>query len=241
MAPSTTIFGLSFPILLYSFVKSIYEGVLSPLQATYFDQQFSSTFFLHPEEAGLPFHEAAASASKSLQRLKRNPSQLSEAQATQGNLSSDRDVHPTRGGPESEQNGGGVEQRLGSHEAEQQQHLVHAGLAPDVHADGQRQGRMQLSESHRHEKNPIFHQSPEKEAEDRQKFSLDKYFLPLKKQPNGQAQHPTLNSPAQDEFLRGSPQDFGDTAMHLSSADAAGREIEEELLLTIEEQDQALG
>ena len=216
--------GFSTTILLYSFAKSICEDVLCYLQATYFDQQFSSTFFLHPEEAGLSLPTRAAPASKSLQRLKRNPSQLSGAQATQEEFKSD-----TRGGPESEQSGGADEHSMEVQTAEQPHDL----------ADGQQQEEMHLEG--RSGRGPAFPESTKQEAKDMHMFSLDEYFLPLKKQPNGQAQHPTLSSPAQDEFLRGSPQEYGDTAMQLSTADAAGREIEEELILTIEEQDQALG
>ncbi len=212
-----------------------------PLQATYFDQNFSSTFFLHPEEAGLPVPNAAASASKSLQRLKRAPSQTPEALASRDRSSSERDLHHVRGSSQKEHATRAEEQRAGLQEAEQQQqHAMHELQDSREHADEQQQEEMQLNRSHEHEDDLLHYEDAQEQAQAQQDFSLDRYFLPLKKQPNGQAKHATLRSPAQDDVLKGSPQEFGKTAMQLSNADAAGREIEDELLLTIEEQDQAL-
>ena len=214
----------------------------SSLQATYFDQNFSSTFFLHPEEAGLPLPSAAASDSKGLQRLKHNPSHLPEAQTSHATICSDRNLYSARVGFESDEHADKRRERsVGSQEAEQQQQsLIHAVLGSHERADEQRQEAMQPDRSPEHEEAPVQHDSAEEQAAAKQMFSLDRYFLPLKKQPNGQAEHAMLHSPAQEVFLRGSPQEFRNTATQLSSTDASGREIEEELLMTIEEQDQAL-
>ena len=211
------------------------------LQATYFDQNFSSTFFLHPEEAGLPAPNAAASASKSLQRLKRTPSHTPEAPSARDQSSSERDLHHVRGASQSEHPNRADEQRMGFQEAEQdQQHRKHGVPDSDEHADEQQQEEMHLNRSHGHEDDLLQYEEAQEQAQAKQMFSLDRYFLPLNKQPNGQAKHATLHSPAQEDISKGSPQEFGRTAMQLSNADAAGQEIEDELLLTIEEQDQAL-
>ena len=218
---------------------------MNTLQATYFDQNFSSTFYLHPEEAGLPAPNAAASASKSLQRLKRTPFQTPGSPAPRDRSSSERDLHHVRGASHSEHLNRADEQRTGFQEAEQdqqqQQRGMHSVLNSDEHADEQQQQEeMHLNGSHGHEDDLLQYEDAQEQAQAKQIFSLDRYFLPLKSRPNGQAKHATSRSPAQDNSLRGSPQEVGHTAMQLSNADAAGREIEDELLLTIEEQDQAL-
>lgn len=232
--------NLLVPILLYSSAGSNNEGVRSSLQATYFNQNFTSTFFLHPEEAGLPLPSAAASASTG---LKRNPPHIPEAQTSHDTMSSDKHPYSARVGFESEEHTDRMHHRsMGSQEAEQQQQqsLTHAVLGSHEKADEQRQEGTQRDRSPGHEEAPAQHGNAEEQAAATQMFSLDRYFLPLNKQPNSPAEHAMLHSPAQEDFLRGSPQEFRDTAIHLSSADAAGREIAEELLMTIEEQDQAL-
>ena len=241
--PLANIAVCSFPSCCIVLLTATVKGVQSSLQAAYFDQNFSSTFFLHPEEAGLPMPSAAASASKNLQRLKRNPSQLPEAQTTHDRSSSDRTPRSARVGFESEEHTDRRhEQSMGSQEAEQQQQSqIHAVEGSHEKAHEQRQEGMPPDRPHGHEEAPAHYEKAEEQAAAKQMFSLDRYFLPLKKQPNGQAEHAMLHSPAQEDFLQGSPQDFRDTAMQLSSANAAGKDIEEELLLTIEEQDQALG
>ena len=214
------------------------------LQAAYFDQNFSSTFFLHAEEAGLPVSSAAASASKGLQRLKRTPFPLPEAQSSREcGTGSDRGLHHTQQCSEQQQNEKGSQQRMLLHDAEPQQDIRQAIPEPHEQADGTQHDEMQL-ERHvqEHEKEFAFHGHAEEQTEgnDTQAFSLDRYFLPHNRKANSQAQHPNLCSPAEDELFQSSPQRFGGPAMQTSHANAAYKDIEEELLTTIEEQNEAL-
>lgn len=216
------------------------------LQAAYFDQNFSSTFFLHPEEAGLPVSSAAASASKGLQRLKRTSLPLPEAQSSREcGTGSDRGLHHTRQRSEQQQTERGSQQEvMPLHNAEPQQDIRQAIPEPHKQADGQQHEEMQL-ERHvqEHEKEFAFHGHAEEQTEGNEMpaFSLDRYFLPHNRKANSQAQHSNLGSPAKNKLFQSSPQQFGGPAMQPSHANADYKDIEEELLTTIEEQNEALG
>ena len=192
----------------------------------------------------MPVSSAAASASKGLQRLKRTPLPLPGAQSSRDcGTSSDRGLHHTRQGSEQQQTERGSQQRMPLHEAEPQQDIRPAIPEPHEQADGQQHDEMQV-EGHVQEleKEFAFHGHAEEQTEgnDMPAFSLDRYFLPHTRKANSQAQHPNLCSPAEDELFQSSPQHYVGPAMQLSHANAANKDIEEELLTTIEEQDEAL-
>ena len=198
------------------------------MQATYFDQNFSSTFFLDPEEAGLPAAPTPPAATKGLQRLKRTPQLLPD----EHHEDSPEPQHSSRG-----------HQITAKHqEMHQQREILHASLEPreDTDDSQQQQDLQQSPADH--------HNDAEAQAQGHEElpaFSLDHYFARLQKQPLGQGRHGVHDGPADDELLgahRQQAQGSPPLVLQLDSVKASNghREVEEELLMTIEEQDEVI-
>ena len=198
------------------------------MQATYFDQNFSSTFFLDPEEAGMPAAPTPPAATKGLQRLRRTPRPLPDEHHEDS--------------PEPQHSSRGHQPAAKHHEMHQQREFLHASLEPHEDADDsqQQQDLQQAPVDH--------HADAEAQTQGREElpaFSLDHYFARLQKQPLGQGRHGLHGRPADNELLgahgqqvQGSPPH--DLQLHPVKASNGHREIEEELLMTIEEQDEVL-
>ena len=198
------------------------------MQATYFDQNFSSTLFLDPEEAGLPAAPTPPAGTKGLQRLKRTPRPLPDEQ----HEDSPEPQHSSRG-----------QQPMAKHqEMHRQREFLQAGLEPHEAADDpqQQQDLQQATVDHHADANAQTQGRNELPA-----FSLDHYFARLQKQPLGQERHGGHDRPADDELLGAHRQQvLGSPPLDLQldtvNASNSQREIEEELLTTIEEQDEVI-
>ena len=198
---------------------------MHPVQATYFDQNFSSTFFLDPEEAGLTAAPASASASKGLQRLKRTPQPLPAAQPARDSAISDQAVRYDENDSPAQ-----CADRDSTPNAERQQ-LMQAILDPHEHAVNQQHEQGQVQQPGGAEARRAHLQSnAEQEERDREMpaFSLDRYFAPLKQ--------PAFRSA--DQQQQGSANKHAEAPVPYASP--SRREIEDELLMTIEEQDQTI-
>lgn len=220
---------------------------MASVQATYFDQNFTSTFFLDPAEAGLPAAPASASGAKSLHRLKRTPLPLPDSLPQRDRDRPDRSTHQGYDGQQPERTNSANKPETAAQDAEQRQ-LMQAILEPHERADEAQQEQQHQPGSARGQGN---HQRAHEDADephdghDLPAFSLDKYFLPLKKQPFSQAKHSKHSQSGQDELLQVPKQQLegpqiGSHHMASPQARAGQRDIEDELLTTIEEQDQVI-
>ena len=198
------------------------------MQATYFDQNFSSTFYLDPEEAGLPAAPTPPTATNGLQRLKRTP----RPPPDERHEDSLEPQHSSRGFQSTAKHQGMHQQQeflqasLDAHEdaddQQQQQDLRPAPVGHHADAD---------TKTHGHEELPA--------------FSLDHYFARLQKQPLGQGRHGVHDRPADNEALDAHRQQAQsspplDLQLNPVKANDSQREVEEELLMTIEEQDEVI-
>ena len=194
-------------------------------QATYFDQNFSSTFFLDPEEAGLTASPAPASASKGLQRLKRTPQPLPAAQPARDIAASDRAVRYAENDSPAQ-----CAVRDSTPNVDRQQ-LMQAILDPHDHAGDQQHEQGQAQQPGGAEAQGAHLQSNAEQGKGDQElpaFSLDRYFAPLKQ--------PAFRSA--DQQQQGSANKHAEALLPYASP--SRREIEDELLMTIEEQDQTI-
>ena len=198
------------------------------MQATYFDQNFSSTFFLDPEEAGLPAAPTPPAATKGLQRLKRTPQLLPDEHHEDS--------------PEPQHSSRGLQSAAKHQDMHQQQEFLQASL--DAHEDTddpERQQDLQPAPVGHHADADMKTQG----HAELPAFSLDHYFARLQKEPLGQGRHGVHDRPADNEppdahrqRAQGSPS--LDLQLDPVKASNSHREVEEELLMTIEEQDEVI-
>ena len=198
------------------------------MQATYFDQNFSSTFYLDPEEAGLPAAPTPPTATKGLQRLKRTPRPLPDEHHEDS--------------PEPQHSSRGQRPKAEHQDMHKQQDFLQKSL--ELHEDAD-----DLQQQQDLQQAPVDHQTDaEAQTQGREEvpaFSLDHYFLRSQKQPLGHGRHGMHDRPAEIEPLQprgrqaqGSP--LLDLQLAPVKASNSQREIEEELLTTIEEQDEVI-